>query len=350
MANSIRDIRLFVAAYEERSFTAAAARERATQSGVSQHIRKLEDLFQVRLFERGGGRIAPTPAGNAYYMHCLEVLRSHEAAQAAVLRFAGGLAGEIRVGLMPTMTRSVLAPALARFAESNPNVAISVTEAYSGVLTSQVRAGAHDFAIVPAVPGVQGVRMRHFLRTPEVLVSSAGSGLKHMQSVRLCDLGAIKVVLPSPSNTRRQTLEGYFTSGGVTVERVMELDAMMGTLDLVSRTDWLTVLPGVMMTNDVASRSFTISPIVDPPLMLDLVMIEPARRTLSEPASSFFEALAATAAEVNACWSSAAPAAAPRPRADRNRDDARRSRAAEADAPVEPGRRVKAPTGGRRRH
>ena len=50
MSASVRDIRLFVAAYEERSFTAAATREHATQSGVSQHIAKLEQHFRVALF------------------------------------------------------------------------------------------------------------------------------------------------------------------------------------------------------------------------------------------------------------------------------------------------------------
>ena len=52
MAGSLRDMRLFVAAYEERSFTAAARRENATQSGVSQHIRKLEGALGVHLFRR----------------------------------------------------------------------------------------------------------------------------------------------------------------------------------------------------------------------------------------------------------------------------------------------------------
>ena len=47
MSGSLRDIRLFIAAYEERSFTAAAIRENATQSGVSQHIRKLEELHDL---------------------------------------------------------------------------------------------------------------------------------------------------------------------------------------------------------------------------------------------------------------------------------------------------------------
>lgn len=302
MTSSFRDIRLFVAAYEERSFTAAASREMATQSGVSQHIRKLEDQFRVKLFQRSNGRISPTPAGSAYYAQCLEVLRTHEAAEAAVARFSGGVAGEIRIGLMPTMTRSVLAPALARFSALNPNVAITVTEAYSGVLTAQVRAGAFDFAIVPALSEVAGVRTRPFIRTPEVLVSARDSRHIHMQPVRLGDSGPIKLILPSRSNTRRQTLETYFVVNGVVVERMMVLDAMMGTLDLVSRTDWLTILPGIMMSSDVEHQAFTINPLADPPLLLDLVMIEPARRMLPQPAAAFFEMLVEAAGEVNRCW------------------------------------------------
>jgi LysR family transcriptional regulator, nitrogen assimilation regulatory protein len=64
MSESLRDMRLFVAVYEERSFTAAAAREKSTQPGVSQHIRKLEDRLGVKLFAREGA-VLPTPAGDA---------------------------------------------------------------------------------------------------------------------------------------------------------------------------------------------------------------------------------------------------------------------------------------------
>jgi LysR family transcriptional regulator, nitrogen assimilation regulatory protein len=46
MKATIRDICLFVAVYEELSFTAAAEREGATQSGVSKHIGKLEELLE----------------------------------------------------------------------------------------------------------------------------------------------------------------------------------------------------------------------------------------------------------------------------------------------------------------
>ena len=76
MAESLTDIRIFVAAYEERSFTAAASREHATQSGVSQHIRKLEEAFGVSLFTRNKRAVVPTLAADAYYERCIQVLRT----------------------------------------------------------------------------------------------------------------------------------------------------------------------------------------------------------------------------------------------------------------------------------
>ncbi len=291
MHPSLRDIRLFVAAYEERSFTAAGARENATQSGVSQHIKKLEDRFGVRLFSRKGGAVMPTPAGDSYYRHCIEVLRAADAANRAVMEFGRGLDGEIVVGLMPTMTRCALAPALSRFVQVHPNVVVRVVEAYSGVLTQQVKAGELAFAIVPAFSGSAGLKSRLFARTPEVLVSRRTSGLKHLKPVQLSKLGPLKVVVPGTSNTRRRVLETYFASNGVRIERMLELDAMLGTLDFVANTDWVTVLPGIMMASDIDRRQFTINPLAQPPLDIDLVLIEPARQPLLPAASAFLAIL-----------------------------------------------------------
>jgi LysR family transcriptional regulator, nitrogen assimilation regulatory protein len=184
VAGSFRDMRLFVAAYEERSFTAAAARENATQSGVSQHVRKLEESLRVRLFARDTGRVVPTPAGDAYYRRCIDVLRAHEEAGRAMQAYAGGLEGEIVVGLMPTMTRCALAPVLARFIEAHPNLVVRIVEGYSATLTQQVQAGELEFAIVPAFPGAAGLRSRLFLRTPELLVSGAACRSRAPQARR----------------------------------------------------------------------------------------------------------------------------------------------------------------------
>lgn len=312
MSASLTDIRLFVAAYEEGSFTAAAAREHATQSGVSQHVAKLERQFRVALFVRDRGRITPTPAAEAYYARCLDVLRAQEAASASLAAHAQGLTGEISVGLMPTMTRSALAPALTRFMAEHPNVAVRIVEAYSGVLTRDVRAGLFDFAIVPAFAGAAGLRVRPFLTTPETLVSAGRGGPRgragHLAPVRLRDLGPLKLVLPGPDNTRRQTLSTYLATHGVAIERSIELDAMMGTLDTVAGSDWVTVLPGVMMAAEVERAGFTVNPLADPPLDLELVAIEPSRQSMKPAAAAFFAVLESETRRLNDLWRPYLPA------------------------------------------
>ena len=301
MAERPRDILLFVAAYEEQSFTAAALREGATQSGVSQHVRKLEERFGARLFTRDAGRVSPTPAGDRYYLRCLDVLRAHAAAAQVLRDCSAGLSGEVTVGLMPTVTRCALAPALAAFTDTHPNVSVQVHEGYSGLLTDCVRQGELDFAVVPGFPGLPGLVVRPFATTPEVLVATSAAG-QHAVPVRLRDLGSLSVVLPGPANTRRRTVETYLQSNGVTVARVITLDAMLATLDLVATTGWVAVLPGVMMARDRVQQRHSVRPLADPPLLLDLVTIEASRQPLSPAAAEFRRVLLETTEAASRAW------------------------------------------------
>ncbi len=299
---TLRDIRLFVAAYEERSFTSAAERENATQSGVSQHIRKLEDRAGLPLFLRAGGKVIPTPAADVFYRRCLDVLRTHHAARECLRQFRQGMHGEITVGLMPTMTRCALAPALARFLAESPNVLVRPVEAYSAILTEQVLSGQLDFAIVPALPATPGIASHLFAHTPEVLVSARSDERQHRAAVRLADCGPLKVIVPGQQNTRRRTLDTYFSANGIAIEQRLEMDSMFATLDLVSRSDWVTILPGVLMGSPDDADRYSVGALVDPPLGLDLVVIQSAHSTLSAAAEAFLVTLGEETARVNRIW------------------------------------------------
>ncbi|MEO8669008.1 MAG: LysR family transcriptional regulator [Bauldia sp.] len=298
---SLHDIRLFVAVYEEGSFTAAARREHATQSGVSQHVGKIERELGARLFLREGGKVATTPVGDDYYRRCIDVLSVYEASLVSVKTRKESLDGKVVAGLMPTMTRCALAPGLARFIAAHPNVAVRVVEGYSATLTQQVRAAELDFAIVPDSSGNRGLKSRFFHRTPELLVSRAGGAPATGGPVRLAEIAPLKLVVPSMANTRRRRIETYLASNGVKVERVLELDSMFATLDFVATTDWVAILPGIMMARAVGAGVAT-RLIVDPPFELDLVLLEAARRAMSPAAEAFLAMLEAEIGAMGAPW------------------------------------------------
>ena len=51
----LRQIRAVIAVCEEGSFTRAAVRENATQSGISPHVAAVEHPLGVKMFERTTG-------------------------------------------------------------------------------------------------------------------------------------------------------------------------------------------------------------------------------------------------------------------------------------------------------
>ncbi|MEN3290702.1 MAG: hypothetical protein V7634_5002 [Bradyrhizobium sp.] len=286
---TLRQIKSFVAVYEETSFTAAAAREGATQSGISQHIRQLEAELKVQLFVRDGRNVEPTTAGRLYYAQCIDVLRRLDTAQQAVA--ANRTLGAIRVGLMPTFTRAVLAPTLSRFLEQSPGSEVKIVEAYSGVLTDMVLGGELDFAVVPSFEGATGLSHHLLARDREMLVSARRGRGRALRPVRLAELGPLKIIVPSAQNTRRRNIETYFTANGVEIAQRLELDAMMGTLQFVAASDWVAILPFLMMAGDLDGGRFDIRPLEDPPFYSEFILIQPARKTMMPAASLFAEIL-----------------------------------------------------------
>jgi len=302
---ALRQIRAVIAVCEEGSFTRAAAREHATQSGISQHVATTERALGVKLFERTSTGVAPTPAGLRFYKRCVEAVGMLATAGEEARAMAGLVTGELRIGLMPTFTRAVLAPTLDDFVTRHPDVRLHIVEGYSGTLTEMVRADELDFAVVPAFEGEIGLKARLLVRDREMLISGRRRGLTRLAPVRLAACKPLKIVVPGPDNVRRRNLETYFLTHGVKVDAMLEMDAMIGTLELVARSDWVTVLPSLISVNDIAKGALVINPIVDPPLHDEFILIQPARRTLSAQALLFLERFEAEVAHIQAIWDKA---------------------------------------------
>ena len=307
MINAFRSIQLFLAVYEERSFTAAATRENATQPGISQHISSLEKSLGVKLFRRKRYDVSPTPAGDIFYRYCQEALRALDTARKAVRPFANSMDGEIIAGLSPTLSQFALPPAFMRFAAQYPNIRVSIQEFSGPVVRQHIRAGKLDFAVSPSFARPDGFKTAFFATIPEVLVRRRDDSLNHFQPVAPADLTSVKLVLPPRSYARRPTIEAYLNAHGARVEQIMEMNSL-ASLSLVDCSDWMTILPVTAVWSPAAFRDphRSIHPLVDPPLALDWVVIEPYHKARSEAANLFVQYLESEARTIIEQWRSAA--------------------------------------------
>ena len=287
----LQHLKYFVAVFEEGSFSAGAQRVNATQSGLSMHVRQLEDRFQVQLLNRSSTGVTPTESGRCFYRDAVRVLHAAAEAEANLRSLSGTVTGHVTVGLMPTFTRAVLGPALTHFVKAYPNVKVSVREAYSGELSRKVLSGELDFAIVPAFDADERLHATLMGVDRECLVVSCQSDIGQTKSVRLAELPPLNLVLPSPENVRRRKIEQYLAIHGIEVGRLMELDSMFATLDLVATSDWATILPGILCLPDLEGNRREVIQISEPKLEVEYLRIEPISVPLSDAGQAFYAVL-----------------------------------------------------------
>jgi DNA-binding transcriptional LysR family regulator len=117
-------LRGFVTVAERGGFTAAGVALGLTQSAISLKVKRLEDLLGKPVFTRGPKQVALTREGETLLAYARRMLALNEE---AVRRFvAPPVAGRLRLGVADHFVPRHLAPALARFARTWPELRIEV--------------------------------------------------------------------------------------------------------------------------------------------------------------------------------------------------------------------------------
>ena len=271
---STSNLKTFIAVVETASFTTAAVRLHATQSGVSQQIAKLEEQLDVQLIDRTVNGASPTPAGKRLYEKALMIIDLLVQAESEARAFRKGLEGSVHIGLMPALTRVIAGPVHRRVIKNHPNLAIQITEQVSTDLIQSVLKGDIEFAIVPMFEAPESIFCQPLRTTYEVLVQASKPGDHHGHPIDLRGLHPMRLVLQSPGSIRREKILNELRAYGIEVKEVISIDSMFGTFEFVNQTEFVAILPAIMMVPEAFNRRLCIRPISNPQIGLDLIAIE----------------------------------------------------------------------------
>ncbi|ESX93751.1 MULTISPECIES: LysR family transcriptional regulator [unclassified Mesorhizobium] len=139
-------IRTFVTVADKASMTAAANALHLTQGAVSQQIKRLEEALGCSLFERDRRGLRLTRPGERLFGKGKRLLGLNDEIWAEM---AGTeVAGQVRLGVPYDLVGTLLAPVLKAYAETYPQVEISLLCAASPDLAAALAAGTIDLAVI----------------------------------------------------------------------------------------------------------------------------------------------------------------------------------------------------------
>ena len=125
MLDSIDELRLFVAVFEEGSIRAASERLRMTPAGGSKRLLALEDSVGRRLFNRTTRKLSPTSDGEKLYQHALSILESVEKAEGGFFQKTE-IIGNLRITASATFAQGYLSSVVSSYLKRYPGVIVDL--------------------------------------------------------------------------------------------------------------------------------------------------------------------------------------------------------------------------------
>lgn len=142
-----RLLKYIVAIADAGSFTAAAAMVHVSQSTLSTQIAALEDVFEIKIFDRDHGT-ALTPEGRVLLRYAREALRIRDRIVQTVQAIHAGRMMPFRLGFTPFVQRALLKSVTDLYRDLLPECDLIPESDDTDELTSRIRHGTVDMGIL----------------------------------------------------------------------------------------------------------------------------------------------------------------------------------------------------------
>ena len=190
MPITIRQIRYFMAAAENGKVAVAASVVGISASAITNAIQELEEHLGVVLFDRHRRGLELTFEGHRFLQHCHHIMAAVSAATHAVTQAHINFEGVIRLGVTTTVAGYFLAPLLARFSRSFPNIGVQCYQGERPEIEQKLVDDALDIGII-LVSNMQNKReLTHhtLIKSKRRLWVTPGHELSKISPVTLQDI------------------------------------------------------------------------------------------------------------------------------------------------------------------
>ncbi|PTQ99525.1 LysR family hydrogen peroxide-inducible transcriptional activator [Mucilaginibacter yixingensis] len=131
-----------------RNFVLAAEKCFVTQPTLSMQLQKLEDTLGVKIFDRSKQPVVPTEIGEEIIAQARVLLAESQKLKEIVSDRQKDLAGELKIGIIPTIAPYLLPRIINQFIEKYPQVKLLVWELTTEQITQQLKLGLIDCGIL----------------------------------------------------------------------------------------------------------------------------------------------------------------------------------------------------------
>lgn len=230
----LHQLKTFVVVAREGSVTRASELLHLSQPAVSAHIKAIEDVLEVSLFERTPRGMNLTSEGKRLLIKAEQTLGAHQDLLDEATRIKGRLVGKLRIGAGTNAGNEAVGRLLTTLSEQCPGVDVSLQhgtsqEILAGLRNKTLDAGFYNEGGEPDAD-IEGTEVSRFTT---YLAAPPGRGLG-TQPLDWRALAEESWIFPTTSACCARTAERMFKAHHIRPQRIVSVDREQVTRTLIA--------------------------------------------------------------------------------------------------------------------
>jgi DNA-binding transcriptional LysR family regulator len=260
----IKQLKYFTALAREKHFGRAAAACHVSQPTLSAAIRQLEEDLGVPIVERGQRFKGLTVEGKRVLEWAHRILADCDALQQDLSRARDGLAGRLRLGVIPAALPAV-SLVTAPFCATHPGVSITILSQSSIEIQRALDAFEIDIGMTyldnePLI----NVRTQPLYRERYILLTAATGPFAKRKTLRWAEAAAVPLCLLTPDMQNRRILDAVFRSVNCAPAPAIETNSVLTLCSHVRDGHWSSVMPHTFLHVFGVPAGMRAIPLVEP--------------------------------------------------------------------------------------
>jgi len=231
---TLRQLELFVAVSETRSFSRGAELMALTQSTVSQHIAALERETNTRLLDRTSKGIFLTAGGEVFLQHARRVVAERDSLKQAMAGLHGLEKATLNLGASNIPANYLIPCFLPDLQNKYPGISLTMRIGDSREVLDELKSGQVELGIVGGRVDDEIYSYEPLLKDQLVMIVGPNHPLKDHHSITIKEMVKETFIVREGGSGTYQTLQKAFLSAGMDPDS-FNVIARLGSNEAVRR-------------------------------------------------------------------------------------------------------------------
>ena len=286
---NLGQLKIFYLASKRGSLSKAAEELNVTQPAVTKGIQRLQEYYEIKLFNRFGKKLVLTDAGNALHKIAEKIFDLEIHAEDTIREFLQQKQGHIRIDASESFGAYYLPSIVNQVSKVHPNVRISANILPSGLVVENVANLNNDIGFISFPIENEKVICREILEDHMIFVAAPSHPLVNKKRLTYMDLSGQSMIVHEKGSFSYQVANDFLKKNKVDFIVSLELSSNRAIMKAVEDGLGIALVSRNIVLDHIQMKKLVVLPFPGPPITRKYYIVHHKDKYFSEVLNRLIE-------------------------------------------------------------